>query len=127
MKRDLDLLRDMLLVIESIEAKSQRVINIETFYHLCSDSYTVSQHIRLLLDSGFIEADGPLYNGDAADFYITRITSSGYDYLDSVRNPGIWAATKAKLQTLGGSATLEIVKTIAIDLVKDYVAGRFQL
>lgn len=98
MKRDLDLIRNMLLTIESVDADNPHKIYIGTFIDLCGNPYIISQHIQLLMDSGFIEADGPFYDDDIEDFYIKRITSAGYDYLDSVRNPDVWAATKSKLQ-----------------------------
>lgn len=127
MKRDLELIRNILLAIENVEPDDRHAININSFLHLNNNPYVISHHIKLLLDSNFIEAEGPIYTFDIDDYYIDRITSSGYDYLDSVRSPEIWAATKKKLLTVGGSATLDIVKSVATDFVKDFLTGRLPI
>ena len=44
---------------------------------------------------------------------IIRVTNSGYDYLDTVRDPKVWSQTKSVLEKVGGSAALEVVKDIA--------------
>ncbi len=123
MKRDLDLIRNMLLVIESADPEDPHVINIETFLHLNQKPRVISHHIKLLLDSKFIEADGPIYIDDIEDFYIERITSAGYDYLDSVRDTRVWSATKKKILPAGGSVALDLVKALATDYLKSLLAG----
>lgn len=49
---------------------------------------------------------------------IRRLTVNGYDYLDSVRSDGIWTNTKKHLADVGGGASLEIVKELAIHIAK---------
>ena len=50
---------------------------------------------------------------------IYRLTSDGYDYLDSIREASIWKKTSDKLIQVGGSAALDVVKSLAISVVKD--------
>lgn len=120
MKRDLDLIRDILL---QIEESNSEVIPI-TVLSLCkeedySDFALLSTHIKLLLDSKYIEAEQMSNNSyGLCDFRIHRITSSGYDYLDTVRDDSIWSTIKSKIKTISNSAALDVVKSVGIDIIK---------
>lgn len=80
MKRDLDLLREMMLKIESL-SNSEHQICIDDFFDICDDAKKNSLHIELLLDAKFIEIlKGSKYWDDeyqAFDFSITRLTMAG--------------------------------------------------
>lgn len=117
MKRDLNLIRNMLLRIEELNSTKQK-ITIESFLDLCADSALISLHIELLIDSNYIETSEPIYCGVIKDFLIYRITSDGYDYLDSIRENSIWERTENMLFKVGGSAALDVVKSVAVSIVK---------
>jgi hypothetical protein len=51
-----------------------------------------------------------------------ELTWLGHDYLDAVRDEGIWHKTKKAVSETGGSATLEIVKALALGFVKKKIA-----
>ncbi|MCB5725314.1 DUF2513 domain-containing protein [Mitsuokella jalaludinii] len=121
MKRDLDLLRNMLLKMESLDS-SHGTVRLYTFKDLCDDEAVLSLHIHLLLDAGFIEATDIVHLDDAVDdFLITRITFDGYDYLDSIRNDSIWNEVKQKISSVGGSVSLDIVKELGVTLVRQHL------
>lgn len=121
MKRDLDLIRSMLLKMESLDS-SYGTIRLYTFKDLCDDEAVLSLHIHLLLDAGLIEATDVVYTGDNVDdFLITRITFTGYDYLDAIRNESIWNEVKQKISSVGSSVSLEIVKELGVTLVKQHL------
>lgn len=121
MKRDLDLLRNMLLKMESLDS-SHGTVRLYTFKDLCDDEAVLSLHIHLLLDAGFIEAADIVHLDDAVDdFLITRITFDGYDYLDSIRNDSIWNEVKQKISSVGGSVSLDIVKELGVTLVRQHL------
>jgi hypothetical protein len=46
---------------------------------------------------------------------------SGYDYLDTVRDPKVWSQTKSVLENIGGSAALEVVKEIAAKFMAELI------
>ncbi len=117
MKRDLDLMRKMLLRIEEKSTVPPRTLIIEDFLDLCDNPHILSLHIGLLKDAGFIEVMGESYDGDVKDYNIARLTFEGYEYLDSVRNARIWKDVKERISTVGGVA-LEIVKDVAKDQIK---------
>lgn len=117
MKRDLNLIRELLLYIESSD---HLYLQEETFYDICQDASKLRYNIYLMVDSGLIDAIDitghrlyktlPIYN-------ILYLTSAGCDYLDSVRDQSVWNQVCEILTNVGGSASLEIVKSIATKLV----------
>ena len=69
-------------------------------------------HINLLTDAGFVTSVGK---------YAHRLTNSGHDFLEAARDEGIWQRTKDTVTTAGGSATLEILKQIALGYLKKQI------
>lgn len=109
MKRDLDLIRDILLKIESFDKDRiyahDLATNLEDLKKACF-------HIRLLMDNNYIEAiDASTKISD--DYIIKRITSAGFDYLDNIRDDKVWAKTKSKVESVALSASLDVIKVVA--------------
>lgn len=115
MRRDLDLIRNMLLAIEAAPL-DYYVFYVETLAEAVyeSDLQKVSYHIALLIDCNYIDCDKLGNVGKYTDYGIKRITSQGHDYLDTVRSSQIWEHTKKALSKVGGTIALEIVKALAI-------------
>lgn len=115
MKRDLDLIRHILVTIESSDSNK---LSIEDFV---TDEYPpeqIAHHIRLLLDVDYIEATEVSTLGcPYRQFLIRRITMDGYEYLDSVRDPKVWSETKSKLAQATSSISLDIIKTVASKVI----------
>lgn len=112
MKRDLDLLREILLKIESSEFDKRLYTN--DFVSEEFDYETVAYHLELLNDSNFIVCTKLPRMGTFIDmFTVFRLTSTGHDYLDSVRDESIYKETKSKLGNLISSATLNIIQSVA--------------
>lgn len=113
MKRDLDLIRDLLLYIEASETYPVHSYDIEIPE---ADESQILFHIELLIDADYIEALNSSTIGRRS-YYIYRLTMSGCDYLDSVRDEQIWKDTASKIISAAGSATLEIVKSVAQTII----------
>ena len=113
MKRDLDLLRVILLRIEEAES------NIENhdFYDL-DNPQIIGFHIRLLIDANFISALDASSVGNPDYFIIQRLTFAGCEYLDAVRSNDIWTKVKEKLSSIGEGATLEVITSLCSALAK---------
>lgn len=107
MKRDPDLLREMLL-----EAEKKPGDRIEAFYS-GPDYPTAMGHLRLLIDAGYMTE----VKSDRGTTFGWRITSAGHDFLDSVRDPEIWQQTKKGASDLG-SWTLKMLGEIATGYIK---------
>ena len=103
MKRDLDLMRDLLF-----EAEDAKLPFVHFVFVLNPSEDEVKRygHADLLCDVGFFEKRNK-------DTY--RMTSSGYDYLETIRDENIWKKTKTKISLIGGS-TLKIASDIALTI-----------
>ncbi len=106
MKRDDDYIRELLL---EFEAHDDWLVLAPQTLNPTPEERSRQYHIMLLADAGFATNVGQ-------ETY--RLTKAGHDYLDAVRDEGIWAKTKAAVAETGGNATLEIVKKVALGFVK---------
>ena len=111
MKRDLELIRHILLLRENSDEHDMTVADFVTEQY---DFGAVSYHIKLLLDCCYIEAiDISSLGNPYSNYFVLRLTSFGHDYLDTIRNDQIWANTKSKFGDLLSSATFEMIKKVA--------------
>ena len=116
MKRDLDLIRHILLTVES---SSEIPVPIDK---IATSKYTIEEiayNIVLLNDAGYVVLkSNPALSNPFEKFYIERMTMSGCDYLDNVRDPEIWAKTKQTISGVVKSAGLDLVKSVAAGLIR---------
>jgi len=110
MKRDMDLIRKILLTIEEHDDS----IQMNAFSHLQCNVYTLYYHIKLLHEAGFIEGE------DASSskwygFVIHSITWEGHEFLDAAREDTRWQQAK-EIAGKAGMGTLEAMKSILIQL-----------
>ena len=82
-------------------------------------SETDKYQIALLQQTGFLECSDISMASVVPDRL--RITFAGHDYLDAVRDNGIWNKTKVVVAETGGSATLEMVRALAIGFLKSKI------
>ncbi|MCD9148080.1 DUF2513 domain-containing protein [Pseudophaeobacter flagellatus] len=106
MKRNDDLLRDVLF---EFEGEKDWLILLPETGDMSERERIRMGHVRLLCDACFVAQVG---NGTY------RLTNSGHDYLDAIRDEGIWEKTKKAVAETGGSAGLELVKKVATAFVK---------
>lgn len=107
MKRDWDLIRALLLEIESLG----------TGQHFHPQPYaghtleSVSHHLHLMCQAGLAEctAHHP-WNGDPV-MIAKGLTLAGHDLLDPIRDDDAWEATKAFLQQRMGGISLETLRS----------------
>ena len=115
MRRDMDFVRELLFYLEN--ATPTRSGWIEVSMPGRSDEET-AYHLQLLTEGGFIQAKH-FSTTDGEFWYPTSITWSGHDFLDAARSDTIWAKAKAKLQEVGGSAALTVVKELLVRLAHE--------
>ncbi len=81
MKLDTDLMREILLQIDASPA-TKGYITVAVPPH---SEAAISSHIKILREEGFVEADD-LSDHSGSDWGVTGLTSSGYKYLDTIRD-----------------------------------------
>lgn len=108
MKRDMQLIRAMLLEVESwppgARVPSSRLV---------IEPYTEEQvryHAELLHDAGFIGGVLAVHraSGDRPAI-IGRLTWRGHEFVDATRSDAVWAAVKQRAESVGGSVNMEIL------------------
>ena len=110
MKRDMDLVRLILLKIEE-EYKSTALINLSIDGY---DMDTVAYHCKILHEAGFVSNYNASYAGDELYiFSVGALTWEGNDYLDLVRDNSLWKKTKETITKKGLPLVFDTIKTIA--------------
>ena len=144
MRRDMDLIRHLLLDIDGNEAINGRyVLTDREFGVEGEDLAKVQYHLRLLLDANYLEGrDGLSIEqmdinppksaldipnaGDEGLFdmnnriLITRMTMAGHDYLETVRDNKVWDKTKKALNG-GLGVGLDTIKDVAKEIGKQVI------
>jgi hypothetical protein len=115
MKRDIALVREILLRLEPITASDDEPVPLTIGEPpLDIAGYTIDQiahHMRLMADGGLIAYQGNLTDRRRISRF-AGVRWKGHEFLDDVRDPTVWEATKKKMGTVGG-VSLQIVVEIA--------------
>ena len=120
MKRDMDLVRLILLKIEEEYVST-------AMYDLTIEGYdmpTVAYHCKILYEAGLISAyDALNAEGLLCSFGVGALTWDGNDYLDKVRDSSIWEKTKETIAQKGLPLVFDTIKTIAIAFITAAAEG----
>ena len=100
MRRDMDLIRNILLSTESDDFGNLEEV----------DGKTLAFHVALLEEAGLLRAY-ITFDGDEqpTGYIIRKITWSGYEFLDSIRDKTIWEKAKKYVLKPGASWTFVIL------------------
>jgi hypothetical protein len=124
MKRDMELIRTLLLRLEEMPIAAGHVIGIDwtdDFFDIAAcDRDTAIQHFQLLMDAGFIAA--PTSQG-MTQFILTGLSWEGHEFIDSIRNPDVWSKTKAGMKVVGGFG-LDLMLKLAKEEGKRLIAEK---
>lgn len=115
MKRDLDLIRRILL---DIETPGEGASHHTGFGHLAEngrDPESIQYHVQLMHDAGLIVAD-ELVPGQ---WWPERITWEGHEFLDLARDDARWEQAKRTLDDQVGSAPFQVVRDLLARRVSD--------
>lgn len=119
MKRDMDLVRQVLVVMEKHDEPHHRhALHIEGY-----DDRTVSYHVKLLAGEGFIEAiDASAMSGIC--WIPGSLTWDGHEMLDAMRDDTVWRNFKAwlKKEGLRGASLGTILQLLQRQEVLDFLA-----
>lgn len=121
MRRDLSLMRDILLYIEAIP--DGRHIESSEIEVEGKNEAEISHACGLLFDEDLILGHELTSVEDTPDYYIKRLTSRGHSYLDSIRDEAIWKKVITEAKKQGGSLPFKIIEALALDLVRRAVLG----
>ena len=113
MKRDFDLIREILLKVEEKNFKSSlRKINI---YNYSKDD--IEYNVKLLIDNDFLEGT-VAYTSSGLLLSIGNMTYQGHDLLDSMRDKNFFDKVKEYAKEKSVPLTLDTIKAVVPALVK---------
>ena len=114
MKRDMDLIREILLRVEQSKSPPRDIdLNIPEYNEI-----EITYHIGLMYKAGLIEAiDASTTAGN--DYLITGLTWNGHEFLDASRNNTVWIKAKEYIASQGGGMTFDILKQILTKFLSD--------
>ena len=119
MKRDQDLVRQLLLLIENhgVEPLKGRTVKLDGHEYV-----EIMAHLNLLSDANFIVAEHSRSSTNPDRLIATEVifdlTWKGHEYLDSIRDPKVWKQTKA-ISKKAGSVSFEFLVEIAKGVARE--------
>ncbi len=116
MKRDMDLIRKVLISLEEREDAGAGPLQIDGY-----DEPLISYHVMLLAEAGLIEATD-MSGSNSIEWMPERLTWSGHEFLDLARSDKTWAVAKSRMASIGGFA-LDVMKALLIEIAKQQAKG----
>ena len=108
MKRDMELIRQILQNAEALE-----FVNGQPCKKYTAKSVEEAYQIQLMLDAGLVEAEVMTTAGIPSNAILRRITWAGHDFLDAVRADTNWNKIKKNVIKPGASFTFSLVAEYA--------------
>ena len=113
MKRDMDLVREILLNIESAEARYEKV-NVPGY-----PDDIVNYHLDLLISAEIVNGEMNWMSHGRGVAVVRGLRWEGHDFLDTIRNESIWTETKAFVLERGlQTIPIELLKSVATEFAK---------
>jgi hypothetical protein len=112
-KLDYDLIRDLLLTLETICDRNRNypVDYVHDKRYPNHEYSIIKYHIAYLADASLI-----IFN----DGYIFDLTPKGHAFLNNIRNQDVWNRTKETIKPLG-SAALDVIANVASSIVSKFL------
>ncbi|WP_404443478.1 DUF2513 domain-containing protein [Sutcliffiella horikoshii] len=111
MKRDMELIRTILISIEENNSQMGWIdLDIPEY-----EDDMISYHVELLNNAGFIEAVD-LSSMDGYEWKPKKITWNGHEFLDSIKNDTVWNEVKEQVKEKGGNISFEVLKALALQV-----------
>ena len=121
MKRDIDLLRAILLHVEAIGNPDEPLIHSLSVEG--QDQAQVNEHIKILIESGYLEGEIKYSTNNRILLTAIRgLTPKAYDFLDNIRNNELWQRIRERIASTTGTASLPIIEHFAHQVVSAALA-----
>ena len=122
MKLNPDCIRDILFYLEEHLSISPEL----EFLYI--DVHELGENLNYPLndDAGFIESTTYSVGDGCIDISISRITYSGYDFIELIRPENVWGKVKSTGKRLG-SFSFDVITQIATSVLSSLVNGQLNL
>lgn len=119
MKRDLELIRKIVLMIEGSSGGGAPEIRIEGY----SDD-VIGYHCYLIFDAGLAEGcDLTVRDSNGPQYELSHLTWAGHEFAEAARDNGRWKQALEVVKDKGGTVTLSVL----IELLKSLMKSSFGL
>lgn len=119
MKRDMELVRRILLVLEQRGPNDLAPV---TPYEASVDEDTLLYHLDLLKEGGLIDGIGVASARNGARRVISwetmRLTWPGHDFIAAAKEPAVWQGAKQQAGNMFASLPLEVIKGLLVEVAK---------
>ncbi len=115
MKRDMELVREILLQTEaSPYTKGLADLNIDNY-----SEDEVSYHVKIMEQAGLVTAID-LSTGMTFCWRPTALTWQGHEFLDAIRNDTVWNKTKEIVKEKGGDIPFAVLQQLVIKVAASF-------
>jgi hypothetical protein len=114
-ERDMDLIRDILLKVAAdpeLDGSRYKVFDTTDFEGHSENE--IAYHVDLLFEADYVKGIATL---DAPVPAISRLTWAGHEFVDNIRDPGIWTNVKERIKGLP-SIAITLVAQLALAEMK---------
>lgn len=118
MKRDMDLVRELLLKLEAMPGGPGRRITFEVGDDLTIPEYSsdeINYHLGQLYKAGYVTSGDTSDRMMSGQWVFSSLTWEGHDFIDAVRDPDVWRRTKAGASKVGSWSV-----GLLLDMAKAY-------
>lgn len=117
MKRDMDLVRLILLEMENRDPALPDP-------NVIIEGYTFEEiqfHTKLLIEQNFIEGNFRKHPNGKIQCFPLSLTWQGYDFLDAARDNSVWLKAKKTISEKTQSVSFELLKAVLVQISKDMI------
>jgi len=122
MKRDMTLIRELLIKVEGVNEEIPVLqLKVDGYSH-----EQIAYNAYLLIEAGLAEGktEPPVSDGNGGTRptgkYLRNLTWQGHEFLDSVKNDAVWKKVLDYVQDKGGSAPFNSIALLAVSFAKEY-------
>jgi hypothetical protein len=120
MKRDMDLIRLILLAIEAHPKPSMWNVPLKIPEH---EEPEVCYHVKLLEEAGLVEAHINMRGGGVLECNVNSLTWAGHEFLEACRDNSRWEKVNRLVKEKTGSLSFEVLKSVLIQAMLSSMSG----
>lgn len=121
MKRDMDLVRELLIRLADADTPMKFSDLVEGRKDGTPEYDLAAYHMRMLVEEAGLVRGIDASSSSGEDWIELRLTWHGQDFIDSIRDPTVWDKTKEGAKSIGGASW-----DLLLDLAKAYAKAELK-
>ena len=115
MKRDMELIRKMVLALEDEPTGfAPRDLNFPGY-----TSEQIGYHAHLLIEGGYAKGfDATNHDSSGPEAVLTSLTWKGHEFVDAARDESRWKKATGIVKEKSGSVTIDVLTQLLVELMK---------